>query len=158
MGLGKYLRNLPHRWMDEQWQFIIQPCLGIGPKSPYVHLAMDGFSVHNGPWSMDCSEVSLRYYHDRLHGRLHDWPMFGCRGKLWLGLTFNGMSWVALGINKSYYDVGFSQILQPTWKSLRSGGWGTWLDIWVDKENKSISPQASSNCSIIFNIVKLLPH
>ena len=57
--------------------------------------------------------------------------MFGCQGKLWLGLTFNGMSWVALGINKSYYDVGFSQILQLTWKSLRSVGWGTWLDIWV---------------------------
>ena len=27
MGLGKYLRYLPDRWMDEQWQFIIQPCL-----------------------------------------------------------------------------------------------------------------------------------
>ena len=54
-GLGKYLRYLPHRWMDEQWQFIIQPCLGIGPKSPYAHLAMDGFSAHYRPSSKDCS-------------------------------------------------------------------------------------------------------
>ena len=51
MGLGKYLRYLPHRWMDEQWQFIIQPCLGIGPKSPYAHLATDGFSAHYRPSS-----------------------------------------------------------------------------------------------------------